>query len=143
MNDKFEAAVHLQVALLNAGNPLEAFDAHFAADGMMYSNGVVFAKGAQEAREKQVPFIRGAAAISGLITDLKTHAPTQTCVFRNKSCFRTHGGQDRQIDGLCWQLWQEGRIVEERYYDGDAMLNIISKGVLLNPEMLVERDAPC
>ncbi len=138
MNNEFEASVLSQVELLNAGRPLDAFDAHFSANGVMFSNGVVFAKDAPEAREKQEPFISAAASISGLITDLKTHAPTQTCVFRNKSSFRTHDGKEHHINGLCWQLWKQGQIVEERYYDGDAMLDMISKGVLLNPELVIQ-----
>lgn len=138
MNNVFEASVQSQIEFLNAGKPLEAFDAYFSAEGVMFANDVVFARGAREAREKQEPFVSAAASISGLITDLRTHVPTQTCVFRNKTIFRTHDRQEHQINGLCWQLWKQGHIVEERYYDGDAMLKMISKGVLLNPELFIQ-----
>lgn len=143
MNNEFEISVRSQIALLNAGKPLEVFDAYFSADGVMFSNSVMFAKGAPEAREKQEPFISAAASISGLITDLKTHAPTQTCVFRNKSSFRTHDEQVHRIDGLCWQQWKQGRIVVERYYDGDAILAVIDAGVMLNPQLLIQNDTSC
>lgn len=136
MNDDFENCVLKQIELLNAGMPLKAFDAYFSLDGVMFANDVVFASCANEARKKQEPFISAAASISGLITDLKTHPLSETCVFRNKTSFSTHDGQTHQIDGLCWQQWSQDKIIEERYYDGDAMLTIISTGILLKPEQL-------
>ncbi|WP_160116626.1 hypothetical protein [Pseudovibrio ascidiaceicola] len=36
----------------------------------------------------------------------------------------------QQIDGLCWQRWDDGKVVEERYYDG-AMMNVLLKDGLL------------
>ena len=136
LSNNFERCVLKQIEFLNAGQPLEAFDAYFSHDGVMFANDVVFASSADEARKKQEPFISAADSISGLITDLKTHLHSETCVFRNKTSFTSHDGQTHQIDGLCWQQWAQGKIAEERYYDGDAMLAIILTGVLLKPEQL-------
>jgi len=134
INSSFETLVLAQVKLLEAGLPLDAFDACFSASGVMFANDVLFATGAQEGRRKQEPFISAATSIRGVITDLKIHAATEVCVFRNRSSFDTVDGATHQIDGLCWQKWINGKISEERYYDGILMDKLIANGILSAPE---------
>lgn len=133
----FEHQVNQQIALLNEGKPLEAFDQFFDMAGVMYSNGDVFASSAQEGRDKQEPYIRAAASINGNITDLKIIASKEICIFRNQSSFITEDGDKIQIDGLCWQHWQNGKITEEQFFDGQRMNNHIENGVLDQPELLL------
>lgn len=130
--------INIQIALLRAGKPLEAFDTFFDANGVMYANDIVFATGAAQAREKQLPFISSAVSIQGAITDLVISESLGQCVFRNKTTFVTKDSQTHQIDGLCWQFWQRGKVIEERYYDGDAMRARISEGILTNAELSSE-----
>ncbi|WIY24489.1 hypothetical protein [Parasedimentitalea psychrophila] len=136
INPSFEDRVLAQVELLGAGLPLEAFDVCFSASGLMFANDVLFASSAEEGRKKQEPFISAATSIHGLITDLRIHVASETCVFRNKSSFGTGVGATHQIDGLCWQKWIDGRISEERYYDGRLMCKMIADGILSAPEEL-------
>jgi len=134
INVSFETRVLAQVQLLDSGKPLEAFDACFSPNGVMFANDVLFATGAEEGRSKQEPYISAATSIQGRITDLKIHVASEVCVFRNKSSFGTGDGATHQIDGLCWQKWINGRIVEERYYDGTLMAKMIADGILSAPE---------
>ncbi|NIZ59440.1 hypothetical protein DL239_00460 [Sedimentitalea sp. CY04] len=134
----FADCVNTQVALLRAGKPLEAFDQFFAGDGLMFANDVLFATGAAEGRRKQVPFIASAASIDGAITDVKIIDDLQVCVFRNKTSFCTAEGVPHRIDGMCWQQWSDGKIVEERYYDGNRMRLLITQGILGNPDMMIK-----
>lgn len=133
----FENHVNQQIVLLNEGKPLEAFDQFFDIAGVMYTNGEVFASSAQEGRKKQEPYILAAASIDGNITDVKILASKEICVFRNQSSFVTGDGTKHQIDGLCWQHWQNGKITEEQYFDGERMNNHIANGVLEQPELLL------
>lgn len=133
----FEIHVNQQIALLNEGKPLDAFDQFFDISGVMYANGEIFASSAQEGRQKQEPYIRAAASIDGNITDVKILISKEICVFRNQSSFVTGDGSKHQIDGLCWQHWQNGKITEEQYFDGDRMSNHIANGVLDQPELLL------
>jgi hypothetical protein len=130
----FRLNVEAQIALLNDGNPLEAFDQYFATDGVMYANGEIFAGNAAEGRSKQEPYIAAAASITGKIVDLILSEDKAICAFRNRSSFVTTSGEKHQIDGLCWQRWHDGRIVEERYFDGDAMQKMLKLGILASPE---------
>lgn len=141
-NTDFENQVQRQIALLNEGKPLEAFDRFFDVAGVMYANGKLFAASAQEGRQKQEPYISAAASIDGNITDIKILASKEVCVFRNQSSFVTGGGVKHQIDGLCWQHWQNGKIVEEQYFDGEHMNNHIANGVLDQPELLLGDGLP-
>lgn len=133
----FENQVNQQIELLNEGKPLEAFDQFFAMSGVMYANGEVFASSAREGRQKQERYIRTAASIDGNITDVKILASKGICVFRNQTAFVTDDGVKHQIDGLCWQHWQDGKITEEQYFDGQRMSNHIDNGVLEQPELLL------
>jgi hypothetical protein len=133
----FEKSVKQQVTLLNEGKPLEAFDQFFDISGVMYANGEVFASSAEEGRKKQEPYIRAAVSIEGKITDVKMLPAKQICVFRNQSSFVTEDGNKHQIDGLCWQHWQGGKITEEQYFDGEQMKNHIKNGILSQPELLL------
>ncbi|MFT7580616.1 MAG: hypothetical protein ACI9MR_002287 [Myxococcota bacterium] len=137
----FRDAVNSQIALLRAGQPLEAFDRFFAPTGVMLANGAVFASDAAQARQKQEPFMTAAASIAGSIVDLACSDATETCVFRNTSSFTTTDGATHKIDGLCWQRWENARIVEERYFDGEQMRSLVANGILLKPEMLLDQPA--
>jgi hypothetical protein len=123
-----------QIALLNDGKPLEAFDKYFAAEGVMFANGEIFATNAAEGRSKQEPFITSATSICGKIVDLIVLEEKGVCVFRNRSSFVDSGGKKHQIDGVCWQRWLEGKIVEERYFYGGEMQKMLSMGILTSPE---------
>lgn len=132
----FYDSVTLQIEILQSGEPLEAFDRFFAADGVMYANDIVFARGAKEARHKQETYILSAKSISGLIVGLCTSDVHETCVFQNKTSFTASDDVVHQIDGLCWQKWHGGQIVEERYYDGEQMQQLLSTGILSDPDIL-------
>lgn len=132
----FEKNVKHQIELLSEGKPLEAFDRYFDVSGAMFANGETFASSAQEGRRKQEPYINAAVSIDGKITDLKILPTKQLCVFRNQSSFVTKDGQTHQIDGLCWQHWQDDKIVQEQYFDGEQMNNHIANGILDEPELL-------
>ncbi len=132
-------AVAAQVALLREGKPLAAFDAFFGEAVTMYANDTLFATGTAQGRAKQEPFIAAATSIIGHITDVSVSAAENVCVFRNRSTFIDDDGVKRDIDGLSWQKWRDGRIVEERYYDGDLMTAQIAAGLLKNPALLLTR----
>jgi|GEM_PF-6615361 len=34
------------------------------------------------------------------------------------------------IGGLSWQRWEDGLVIEERYFDGDQMQVLLDQGVL-------------
>ncbi len=132
-------SVTAQVKLLEAGKPLEAFDAFFDHAVFMYANDALFASGAAEGRAKQMPYINGAQSIGGRIADVNVVEERSICVFRNLSTFKGADGLDHQIDGLCWQRWEHGSIVEERYYDGAKMQELIAEGILNNPAMIFSK----
>lgn len=135
--DTFRLNVEGQIRLLNAGKPLEAFDRYFAADGVMYANGEVFARGAVEGRKKQEPYISAAETVVGNIVKLVLSEEKELCAFRNLTSFVTSSGKKHQIDGVCWQLWRDGMISEERYFDGAMMEQMLRRGILTSPEKLV------
>ena len=132
--EQFRKHVEGQVALLNEGKPLEAFDKYFAKNGVMYANSTVFASGAAEARRKQEPFIASAEKIVGNIVDLVVAEDQAICAFRNRTSFVTSDGKTFQIDGVCWQRWLGGKVIEERYYDGDHMQKVLKFGILTSPD---------
>lgn len=132
----FRAAVDDQVSLLEAGAPLDAFDRYFADDGVMLDNDVVFGSGKAECRAKQEPFISAAKAIDGRIVRCTVDDALQICVFHNQSTFVTKDDERVQIDGLHWQRWAGGKIVEERYYRGELMRKRILAGILERPGAL-------
>lgn len=136
MMELFRTNVDGQIALLNDGKPLEAFDQYFASDGVMYANGEIFARNAAEGRSKQEPYIASASSIIGNIVGLAVSGETEVCMFRNQSSFETSDGKKHQIDGLCWQRWCEGKIVEERYFDGSEMRRMLDLGLLTSPEKI-------
>lgn len=135
----FKETVALQIKLLQDGHPLEAFDAYFEKSGVMFANDELFATGQKEARAKQEPFISAAISIQGLITDVNTIASEEICVFRNKTSFTTANNETHQINGLCWQKWRFSKIIEERYYDGEHMENLVIAGILINPSVLISK----
>jgi len=132
----FPDAVEAQFDLLQNGEPLEALDQFFAAEGRMYSNDQLFAHGIRQAREKQERYILAAQSISGQIEDLRLLTDKQVCMFRNRTSFTSSDGNTHQIDGLCWQQWEDSKIVVERYFDGALMKAHISAGVLDDPSCL-------
>lgn len=132
----FTESVHSQITLLVAGKPLEAFDRFFAPDGVMYANDKLFANGAAEGRKKQEPFILAAVSIQGAVEELIIIKDQEICAFRNRTSFTTSDGLQHKIDGLCWQRWQNGQIIEERYFDGEHMQSVISAGILQKPNVI-------
>lgn len=131
-----EQAVKHQVDLLNSGCVLEALDLYFAEFGRMYENDNLFGDNKTECRKKQEPYINSAKEIIGHITHLKIVTSSQVCVFRNQSTFFDQQGKKMQINGLHWQQWEVGKIIEERYYHAEKMNEIILSGILDNPERL-------
>ncbi|SFJ89971.1 hypothetical protein SAMN04488518_101184 [Pseudovibrio ascidiaceicola] len=129
-SNNFVAATNKQIELLRDGKPLEAFDVFFASTVQMFANDVLFADGAVEGRAKQEPFISAAQSIIGKIEDVVIDEARGLCAFRNLSQFVDGAGVVQKIDGLCWQRWDDGKVVEERYYDG-AMMNVLLKNGLL------------
>ncbi len=125
--------------MLEGGAPLAAFDAFYDDDVMMYANDTLFASGASEGRAKQEPFIQAAKSITGRIEDTKIDAENSICVFRNLTKFTDGNDKTNQIDGLCWQRWHGNLIVEERYYDGPHMRQLISDGLLHDPALLISK----
>ena len=104
----------------------------------MYANGEIFARGAAEGRKKQEPYITSAETVAGNIVDLVVSEENEICAFRNLTSFVTPDGKRHQIDGVCWQRWLGGRIVEERYFDGEAMQRVLQAGILTSPERLAK-----
>ena len=132
-NMSFSDDVNNQIALLNAGKPLEAFDLYFDDDGMMFDNDLLFAKGKAACRAKQEPFISQATHIVGNITQCSMNVEASTCTLRNQSTFVNASGDRCQIDGLHLQRWAEGKIVEERYYRDELLAQKIEEGILNAP----------
>lgn len=132
----FVQSVNSQIALLVAGKPLEAFDQFFAPLGVMYANDELFAKNAAEARKKQEAYILAAKSILGAIECLIIMEQQEICAFRNKTSFVTGDGSRHNINGLCWQKWQNGKIIEERYFEGERMQALISDGILQQPDII-------
>lgn len=117
----FQKRFHEQIALLNAGEPLQAFDVFYADKA--------------EGRAKQLPFFQSAKSIDGCIEDAATSqendgAANGVGVFRNRSRFVTKDDNEMQIDGLVWQKWANDEIVEERYYRDALMAQKIKNGIL-------------
>ncbi|KZK93696.1 MULTISPECIES: hypothetical protein [unclassified Pseudovibrio] len=129
-SNDFVGAMDAQIELLRDGKPLEAFDAFFASSVQMYANDVLFADGAAEGRAKQEPFISAAQSIIGKIEDVVIDEARGLCAFRNLSQFVDGAGVLQQIDGLCWQRWDAGKVVEERYYDGEVMRTLLKDDLL-------------
>jgi hypothetical protein len=126
----FEAAVRDQLALLEQGKPLEAFDRYFDHEGVMFDNDEVFGRGKVECRAKQEPFISSATRIIGKITQRSIDHDLCVCAFRNQSTFVDGSGAQHQIDGVHWQRWSGGTIAEERYYRDELMQQKIAEGIL-------------
>jgi hypothetical protein len=131
----FQKLFQAQVDFLKEGKPLAAFDAFYADGVTMFDNDVVFASDKKEGRSKQLPFFQSAKSIEGCIEDVAMRAdPSDDSsgmgVFRNRSRFETKDGKRVQIDGVVWQKWQNGAIVEERYYRDKLMADKIKQGIL-------------
>ena len=132
----FQKRFHEQVALLNAGEPLQAFDVFYADNVVMYDNDVMFAADKAEGRAKQLPFFQSAKSIDGCIEDAATSqendgAANGVGVFRNRSRFVAKDDNEMQIDGLVWQKWANDEIIEERYYRDASMAQKIKNGILV------------
>ncbi|WP_419901292.1 hypothetical protein [Kiloniella sp.] len=138
LHPNIEAAIKHQVELLNTGRVLEAFDLFFSDHGEMYENDNLFGHGKIECRKRQEPYINSAKEILGQITDVKIIPLAQICIFRNQSSFIDQKDKEIQINGLHWQQWENGKIIEECYFHSDKMDKIIASGILDNPEKLKE-----
>lgn len=134
----FKAAVELQVAMLRAGQVLEALDMFFADYGVMYTNGAVFGEGLDACRDKQAPFVASAQNIKGEITDLFIDAESEFCVFLNNTSYDDKGGSHHRIEGLHVQMWANGKIATEWFYSGEPMRGMIARGLLKDPAHILE-----
>jgi len=138
---RFRRSVRDQIALLNEGRPLEAFDRYFDDDGVMLDNDKPFGRGKAACRAKQEPFISKARSIVGNITRCSLDVEKTICVFRNQSTFVDESGKRIEIDGIHWQRWSRGKIVEERYYRDQIMAERIAEGILEQGEELSDQPA--
>jgi hypothetical protein len=102
----------------------------------MYANGVLFANHAAEGRRKQEPYINSATSILGSIVDLVVSERSEICAFRNRTSFVASNEEKHQIDGVCWQRWQNEKIVAERYFDSIEMRRMLDQGIFSSPEKL-------
>jgi len=134
----FKAAVELQVAMLRAGQVLEALDMFFADYGVMYTNGAVFGEGLDACRDKQIPFVASAQNVKGEITDLFIDAESEFCAFRNSTSYDDKSGSHHRIEGLHVQMWANGKIATEWFYSGEPMRGMISRGLLKDPAHILE-----
>lgn len=132
----FDELVELQVTVLRDGNPLQAFDKFYDVSVQMYANNKLFASDFTEGRSKQAPFITSAGSIQGCITDVAVFQEARICVFRNRTQFTNSDGRTQQIDGLCCQKWQNDKVVEERYYEGQHMTKLIDQEILTDGTVL-------
>ena len=57
-------------------------------------------------------------------------------MFRNESTFIDDSGKRIQIDGLHWQRWSAGTIIEERYYRDELMAQRLADGIFDQGEEL-------
>jgi hypothetical protein len=131
----FVERFYLQIAALEGGEPLRAFDEFTADNLVMYDNDVVFAATKAEGRAKQLPFFEAALSISGRIEKVAMREgaddPTSgIAVFLNRSSFVTGHDKSVQIEGLVWQRWQDSAVIEERYYRDDLKAQKIEAGIL-------------
>ena len=78
--------------------------------------------------------IASAEKIVGNIVDLVVAEDQAICAFRNRTSFVISDGKTFQIDGVCWQRWLDGKVMEERYYDGDHMQKVLKLGILTSPD---------
>lgn len=134
----FKDAVELQVAMLRAGQVLEALDMFFADYGVMYTNGAVFGEGLDACRDKQKPFVAAAQNIKGEITDLFIDTESEFCAFSNATSYDDEGGTHHRIDGLHIQMWADGKIATEWFYSGEPMRGMIARGLLKDPAHILE-----
>ena len=95
----------------------------------MFDNDEVFGRGKVECRAKQAPFITAAQSITGKITEHALDPVARICVLRNQSAFVAASGKTMQSDGVHWQRWADGVIVEERYYRDELMQARIEAGI--------------
>ncbi len=125
-----QTAVTDLISLVNGGQPLEAFDRYFADEGVMLENDKPFGKGKAECRAKQEPILARAGKITNKVTRCSLDVENAICVFRNQTTFVNSMGEKIEIDGVYWQQWSDGKIVEEHYYSGEAMAEKIAEGIL-------------
>ncbi len=131
-----EDAVRDQIQLLNQGDPFGAFDRYFDDACVMFDNDHLFGK--VECRAKQERFISRARSVDGHVSRCSLDAENKTCAFRNQSTFVYESGIRHQIDGIHWQRWSSGKIVEERYYRVNLMAQKIAEGIFDRGKELID-----
>ncbi len=120
MQSPINELVEKQVALLNEGKVLEAFDEFYANDCLMYHNDTLFSSNKQESRKKQEPFISPCTSIRGNISKHVVRNKNIS-VLHNETSFTHPEYGDNKINGVSVQHWEDGLIVKEYYYQ-DEML---------------------
>lgn len=134
----FKAAVNLQVAMLEAGQVLEAWDIFLADYGVMYTNGAVFAEGLKACCDKQRPFVKSANNLKAEIFNLFIDEESEFCAFLNTTSYDDEAGSHHRDDGLHVQMWADGKIASEWFYSGEPMRGMIARGVLKDPAHILE-----
>ena len=119
MSFKLRALDHIK--MLEEGKALEVIHEFYSKSVLMYENDKVFAKSSLESFQKQEVYIKQAKTIFGKIENVKMDEEKEILVFQNKSEFISFDNEKNLIDGLCIQFWQNGFIIEERYYSGELM----------------------
>lgn len=135
---EFKDAVKLQVAMLEAGQVLEAWGMFFADYGVMYSNGTLLGEGLQACRDKQQQFIKTANNLKSEITNLFVDEESEFCAFLNTTSYDDEAGTHHRDDGLHVQMWADGKIASEWIYSGDPMRGMIARGLLKDPAHILE-----
>ncbi len=135
-SNEFENLVLGQIELLRAGKPLEAFDAYYDDDVVMFDNDTLLAKDKKTARDLQAGFMKSAQAIHGQISRYAIFPDASISVLHNTTRFVDSSGQENQIDGIHWQSWKSGLIVEERFFRGESVQELTQNGIFDNPTLL-------
>ena len=121
MVNSLETLVKEQIRLLEAGDPLGAFERFYGDSLVMFDNDRVFAEGKENCRKKQEPFILPCKEIFGKIAAFRVFEERNLSVLHNQTEF-VHPEHGRaKINGLHVQEWKDGKIQVERYYRDDML----------------------
>lgn len=135
-HNEFENLVLGQVELLRAGKPLEAFETYYDDGVVMFDSDKLFAKDKKTARDIQAGFMNSAQSIHGEVSRYAIFPDAAISVLHNTTRFVDSSGHENQINGIHWQSWRCGLIVEERYFRGELVQQLTEKGIFDNPDSL-------
>jgi hypothetical protein len=130
---EFESLVLGQIELLRAGKPLEAFDKFYDNDVVMFDNDKVFATDKKTARELQAGFMNSARAIQGEVSKYAIFPDAAISVLHNTTRFVDADGKKHKINGIHWQSWRDGLIIEERYFRDNVVEQLTEEGIFDRP----------